>query len=140
MEKHFIINKDQRQQLSNAWKRHAKTKTATAGDHVIYNLLRGLPLTRGFTEKKTNIQGNDAWFGYKQACAEAVRSVCTVNPREKYRGHEAWAKSVAINDAHIAKRKEQFRTKFGLDIDSFGDLHTLLLSAIVEQAQAREAV
>ena len=140
MEKQFIINKDQRQQLSNAWKQHAKTKMATAGDHVIYNLLRGLPLTRGFTEKKTDIQGNDAWFGYKQACAEAVRNACTVNPYEKYRDHGTWAKSVAMNDVHIAKRKEQFQTKFGLDIDSFGDLHTLLRSAIVEHARAREAV
>jgi len=46
MEKNFIISKDQYLEVIKAWR---ETKHHTASEHIIYNILRGYPSSRGFT-------------------------------------------------------------------------------------------
>lgn len=56
--KYIIENKEQFRQYQEAFRQLSRAKMATSEDHVLYNLLRGRDLKRGFTpltnEKKIN--------------------------------------------------------------------------------------
>ena len=68
MEKTFLISKEQFLTMKAAW---AKKSTHAAYEIILYNLLRSLPLGRGFVAKTKAIQGNDEWFAYHQALKQA---------------------------------------------------------------------
>lgn len=68
MEKTYYLNREQ----YNAVKDHWKTKSShRAWEHVVYNVLRDKDPKNGFHEKKSNIQGNDPWHGFKFALSQA---------------------------------------------------------------------
>ena len=139
MEQPFIINKDQRAIISRAWKQYSQSKVATSSEFILYNFLRGLPLHRGYTEKKTNIQGNDQWFAYHSACREALRIICDVNPLEKYRGDVSWQRHVERHDARIAAQKKKFELVFGLEFNSLDGFDRELRRAMQAATPVREA-
>jgi len=143
MEQSFIINKDQRAIISRAWKQYSQSKVATSGEFILYNFLRGLPLHRGYTEKKTNIQGNNPWFAYHLACQEALRIICDVNPLEKYRGEDRWQHHVERHDVRIAAQKKKFEKKFelvfGLEFNSLDGFDRELRRVMQAATSSREA-
>lgn len=55
----YILTKEQFDQFQLNWKKLANKKEITSQDILIYNILRDKNADRGFTPKKTNIQGND---------------------------------------------------------------------------------
>lgn len=57
----FPISKTEFQVFSDAWK--AKD-SHTAPEHVIYNLIRGKALDRGFTPNLKHTQGNDPYYAF----------------------------------------------------------------------------
>lgn len=68
MEKEYYITKEQFNALKPAWK--AKS-SHSAKEMIIYNILRSKPADNGFCPKTKNIQGNDEWYGYKEAWQSA---------------------------------------------------------------------
>jgi hypothetical protein len=71
LEQNYYLNEDQYATLKQQWQVLAKERTITRADIVLYNVLRGKDIKRGFVEKQTNIQGNSGWFAFKVAKVEA---------------------------------------------------------------------
>ena len=82
----FIISREEFVQLKALW---ATKKNHTAGEHIIYNILRGKSPKYGFIEKTKNIQGNNPWYAYRMALSGA------------------WSLSRLTG--------EQFKARFGID-------------------------
>lgn len=55
------LTKEQFIAVTKAWK---NSGDHTAGEIIIYNILRGKDAASGFVPKKRKIQGDDEWFGY----------------------------------------------------------------------------
>jgi len=121
MEKQYYITKEQFTAMLAAWR--SKTEH-TAGQHIIYNILRSKPAKLGFAEKQKNIQGNDPWFAFKQALIEAKQICNKSHPWEKYRGNPNYASTVAHADAALAERKQRAMEIFGFDLPD--DIHERL--------------
>lgn len=66
MEKEYFISKEEFLAVKETWAKRPNN-IAFADEHIIYNALRSLPLDRGFTEKKKNIQGNTPWYAFIKA-------------------------------------------------------------------------
>lgn len=64
----YLITKEQFQIAQQSWKQN---KSHSAGDHIIYNLLRSKPIDKGFSERKSNIQAYDPWRGFNNGLIEA---------------------------------------------------------------------
>jgi|JI10StandDraft_1071094.scaffolds.fasta_scaffold55820_4 hypothetical protein len=64
MEKEYFISKEEFLSAKAKW---ASSDYHTASNHIIYNALRSKPLDHGFHQKTKNIQGNDAWYAFKEA-------------------------------------------------------------------------
>lgn len=70
MEQTKLLTKEQYQALKAAWK---ASKHHDAAEHIIYNILRSLPATKGFTPiaednlNKINSNQGDRWNGYNEA-------------------------------------------------------------------------
>lgn len=101
MEKQFYISKEQFTELKASWKKLAETKTITASDILIYNILRSKKPSLGFTATTNNchIQGNDPWFAFQSAKWDAT---------SKYTS--SWKPE--LTDA----RKQKFKDRFGIDM------------------------
>ena len=105
MTQNFIITCEQYEILKKTW---AETKHHTAGEHIIYNLLRSKSPSNGFVERKKNIQGCDSWYAFKTAKNEAIRS---------YYRHKIFAHALQTEG------EAKFKQRFGIDIpENFYDL------------------
>lgn len=67
----YYLQAEQYEAVVKAWKVLADNRSIESADIVIYNILRGAPASRGFIERKTNVQGNDPWFAFEQSKARA---------------------------------------------------------------------
>lgn len=74
---HFL-NKEQFTTIKATW---SNLESASAASHIVYNLLRSLPIDRGFVPfKSTNTNkisshNNDPWNGFNQALYDATIAV-----------------------------------------------------------------
>ena len=63
-----LLSKDQYHTLIETWR---KASSHTAGEHIIYNMLRTKAPDLGFSAikspSKINANGDDPWYGYNQA-------------------------------------------------------------------------
>ena len=111
MAQNFIITREQYLQLKKTW---SETKYHSAGEHIIYNILRSKSPSLGFVERKRNIQGNSSWHAFKTAKDEAIRGF--------YRNRIF---------AHVSQIEceTKFKQRFGIDIPA--DLYELLKAATV---------
>jgi hypothetical protein len=70
--KSYIFTKEQFVEFQGNWK---STRTHTAAQHILYNVLRGLDPKRGFTRiletnsSKIDSNNQDPWNGYNKALA-----------------------------------------------------------------------
>lgn len=67
----YYLQAEQYSAVKEAWKQLSEGREITSGDIIIYNILRGVSPSRGFIERKTNIQGNDAWYAFITAKSRA---------------------------------------------------------------------
>lgn len=109
MENQYCITKQQYETVRTTWK---STKTHTAAEHIIYNILRGKPATLGFVPRRNNIQGNDPWFACRNAIHLAALSCDFTNP---------WANSPHHNtqlhgEERAKARRERIQQTFGIDL------------------------
>jgi hypothetical protein len=70
---YIIQDKQQFRQYQEAFRQLSRSKQATVEDHILYNLIRGKDLKRGFTpitsEKKLNAHySKNAWLAFDAAC------------------------------------------------------------------------
>jgi hypothetical protein len=70
----FIFDKSQFQALQTNFKDSAHNESNSSSDAILYNIIRGKDLKRGFTpitnQNKLN-NGADPWLGFKQALLTA---------------------------------------------------------------------
>lgn len=77
----FIFTREQFAIIRDKFRALANTEQLTPADILIYNLLRGLPATRGFTpitNKLKLVNGTDPWLGFDQA-KDSLRSMLKYN-------------------------------------------------------------
>jgi len=87
----FILNdKQQFKQYQLAFRQLAHTKQATAVDHILYNLLRGKDLKRGFTpitnetKLNNNARKEPEWYTFKLALSELIFSISGAERRKTW--------------------------------------------------------
>jgi hypothetical protein len=68
--KTYYISKEDYLTLKAHWSKHYWQSGAK--EMIIYNILRSKPARNGFVEKKRNIQGNNPWFAFENACNDAL--------------------------------------------------------------------
>ena len=68
MEKTYYLSREQYEIVKVSWK---SEKQHSAWKHIVYNILRDKDPKNGFHEKKKNIQGDNPWFGYREALFQA---------------------------------------------------------------------
>lgn len=110
MEKQYYISKEQYTALLAAW---SSRKNHSAGEHIIYNLLRSKPATTGFVERKKAIQGDDPWYAYKQAVKSAQHFCSLTNPWAH------WNKEQSMylhGEQRIKNNQKQFEATFGFEM------------------------
>ena len=76
----FIISREEFIQVKESW---ASKKNHTAGEHIVYNILRGKGFKHGFIEKTKNIQGSNPWYAYSMAKCDAWNMSRFYNERFK---------------------------------------------------------
>ena len=106
MKKQYLITKDEYQTMKQHW---VSTKNHPAWHHIIYNILRSKPSDYGFTDRTSNFQGNDPWYGYNNPLREAQQNCSTTNP---------W-KSQGLHDRReelMAQRKQELKKIFGIEL------------------------
>ena len=120
MEKQYLITKDEYQTVKQHW---VSVEHHPAWHHIIYNILRSKPSDYGFTERASNFQGNDPWYGYNNPLREAQIRCSTKNSWDptKYESRYEWAQKT------IEGQKVEFKRIFGIDLPpDFSDhLNTL---------------
>lgn len=112
MTQNYIITREQFLIVKETW---AKQKSHSASEHIIYNALRSKPLDLGFVERKSNIQGCDSWYGFKEPKKDAIRAISQVNPWEKYKDTQ-YHRSYEGGQEQIKNRNESFKRVFGIQI------------------------
>lgn len=123
MEKQYLITKDEYQTVKQHW---VSVKEHPAWHHIIYNILRSKPSDHGFSERASNFQANDPWYGYNAPLREAQRFCSTINPWEKYKdtsNHRMYER----HEETTSQRKKEFKKIFGIDVpvDFMTHLNTL---------------
>lgn len=69
---YIITDKQQFRQYQTEFRNMSRAKAATAQDHILYNLIRGKDLKRGFTpitntNKLTSNYSNNVWHAFSAA-------------------------------------------------------------------------
>lgn len=98
MTQNYIITREQFETVKKTW---AESKYHSAGEHIIYNLLRSKVPTLGFVERKSNIQGCDSWFAFKTAKHDVIRA---------YFRHKMFARATQTES------EAKFKQRFGIDM------------------------
>ena len=109
----FILSKEQFQQFQINFRRESNAGCLSAADMILYNLLRGRDLSRGFT-CITNLtklaHGMDSWLGFKQAIRALKYELNgSVNLRRRF-GNMAIQQIIdVLNKTAIAAKEKQER-------------------------------
>jgi hypothetical protein len=140
---HFL-SKEQYLAVKQHWAQ-SEVFQKSAAYHIIYNILRSLPLDRGFTpiQKPNKITScsNDPWFGYNNAIRNISATLLTMPDTsieaylERFNGKSVIKKTIFGKDiipktklsiwqedwrqkeiSRQAKVKEEFQTFFGLEL------------------------
>jgi hypothetical protein len=105
----FIINKEEYLNLAAAWK---TIPSRTAQDHILYNVLRGFDLKRGFSpiQKQSKLSnGFTEWQSFDKAKHEAY---WTLREPTIYAGESATR--IATRALELADRIKWLNKKFGI--------------------------
>jgi hypothetical protein len=109
----FIINKEEYLKLAAAWK---TIPARTAEDHILYNVLRGFDLKRGFSpiQKQSKLSnGFTEWQAFDKAKREAY---WTLREPTIYAGESAVR--TATRALELADRIKWLNKKFGITFTS----------------------
>lgn len=127
--KTYSLSKEDYQTLKAHWSKNYRGYRSC--EMVIYNLLRDKPAKNGFVEKKKNIQGNDPWFGFREALKQAFYYTYEANSPWVFWG----ARFVDDREEHRKEMeqriRERFKERFGIEL-SPPDLYDALREAAVE--------
>ena len=127
--KNYFLNKEDYLTLKAHWAQHHWQSGAK--EMIIYNILRSKPARNGFTTRKKNIQGNDPWFGFREALKQAFYYTYEANSPWVFWG----ARFVDDREEHRKEMeqriRERFKERFGIEL-SPPDLYDALREAAVE--------
>ena len=112
--KTYSLSKEDYQTLKAHWSKNYRGYRSC--EMVIYNLLRDKPAKNGFVEKKKNIQGNDPWFGFREALKESYRYAYTKDSPWLFWGSRFSADKEAHREEMENKIRERFKERFGIEV------------------------
>lgn len=123
--KNYLLNKEQYQSVTAAWK---STQRHSSTSHIIYNLLRSLEISRGFTPITDSTKlsnGAKAWQGFNCALSSARMILKRPGPVSKWCTEAQYA----INMKNYIERIESFGIVYDAELveKMYDTLHNTLL-------------
>ena len=112
--KNYFLSKEDYLTLKAHWAQHHWQSGAK--EMIIYNVLRSKPIRNGFTARKKNIQGNDPWFGFREALKESYRYAYTKDSPWLFWGSRFSADKEAHREEMENKIRERFKERFGIEV------------------------